>query len=371
MKDIVYTYHKGEQAISITGFIASLLQQGEDWDIRCLAADMQDYHAHQYSRMDPTIALQQELQWYFEFLDDEELESLSLREELITAGLRYLQWRVKEQIMPLSHAEKLNIELVIRINEDLFFHKMDSTLVLFEDASKEMLDIIVDGFPAQLLTYAACTTMDAYIRQNYIHNPLAWVDNLIGWLQDPSAVMIHYIEFDLPDVYALYENFLQQKTTEWEEDNRRRYRKGEPQTRYFMQNLLQQTRQESRNAIEQLSPFLSEEQTARYAQYLHDCQQYIADHIVSKRQLRSMALSQYFHPKVKRYPRNLATKKLREAATHPTAPAAQLAKVVKHLQSRCILVSDLHPHTHFIAVINKVFGTQIKHDSFSKHFRRP
>ena len=59
----------------------------------------------------------------------------------------------------------------------------------------------------------------------------------------------------------------------------------------------------------------------------------------------------------------------REAATHPTKPAVELARVVRRLQSQRALVADLRPLTRFIATINKTFGTKIKYDSFSKHFR--
>ena len=60
MKDVEYTYQLEGQQVHIYGFVAWLLQKGDDWDIRCLAADMQDYQEQQYARMDWTIALLEE-----------------------------------------------------------------------------------------------------------------------------------------------------------------------------------------------------------------------------------------------------------------------------------------------------------------------
>ena len=75
----------GSDAILVKGFIASLLQQGDDWDIRCLQADMSDYHQQQYSRMDPTIALEQELRWWLESL-------INKKKTSFRAGLLDLIW---------------------------------------------------------------------------------------------------------------------------------------------------------------------------------------------------------------------------------------------------------------------------------------
>ena len=38
------TYTPQNEEITISGFIAFLLQQGEDWDYRCMEADIRDYH---------------------------------------------------------------------------------------------------------------------------------------------------------------------------------------------------------------------------------------------------------------------------------------------------------------------------------------
>ena len=107
-------YHTGSDAILVKGFIASLLQQGDDWDIRCLQADMSDYHQQQYSRVDPTIALEQELRWWLDFVDNERMTALPLFAQLSRSGVAYLYWRVQEQVLPLSEEEKLKMSAAAR-----------------------------------------------------------------------------------------------------------------------------------------------------------------------------------------------------------------------------------------------------------------
>jgi hypothetical protein len=57
----IYTF--SDLQIPIHGFIASLLLQGEEWDIRCIESDAYDYHQQYYSRMDAKSALEQETDW--------------------------------------------------------------------------------------------------------------------------------------------------------------------------------------------------------------------------------------------------------------------------------------------------------------------
>lgn len=370
MQDLTYTYHTPTEDITITGFIAYLLQQGDAWDMRCLEADAREYHAQQYARMHPTIALRQELQWWLDVVDDERLDMLSAYDELLHAGLLYLQWRVHEQLSPLSDSEMLDVEMIIRIDEQHGIYKLDESLGLFDHCSKTPLHFI-HGFPAQLLTYAACTTMDAYIRQTDIVDPIAWVDSMAKWLESPSIVMLQHIQFDIPNVYKLYDAFLAGAKAQWESDNLRRYQSGMPQVRYFLTRLLERTQCEADEAIRNLLPYLSVEQQVAFERYLADCLQYIRDQIKTKRKERSDELSQYYNKRVAGKSRHLITRRLHEAATHPTTPAAELARVVKRLQSQRVLVADLRPLTHFIEVVNKAFTTDIKYDSFSKHFRNP
>ena len=368
MQDLTYIYHTPTEDVTITGFIAYLLQQGDAWDMRCLEADAREYHALQYTRMHPTIALKQELQWWLDCALDEWLYDMPLRDDLLSAGLIYLQWRIHEQLSPLSDSEMLNTEMTIRIDEEHMIYKLDHSLGIVEYSAKEPLHII-HGFPAQLLTYAACTTTDAFIRQMDNVDPVVWVDSMSGWLDSPSIVMLCHIRFDIPNVYQLYESYLADARAEWEADNNRRYQSGKPQTRYFMHRLLERTQRECEAAIGSLSLYLSDEQRVACERYLAECQQYISDHVKTKRKERSDELSQYYNKKTAGKSRHLITRRLHEAALHPATPAAELARVVKHLQSQRALVADLRPLTHFIAVVNKTFGTDIKYDSFSKNFR--
>lgn len=370
MQDVTFIYQTPSEDIPIVGFLAYLLQQGEAWDVRCLEADAKDYHAQQYARMHPTIALRQELQWWLEVVDDERLNALPCYDELLNAGLLYLQWRVHEQITSLSDSEMLNTEMTIRVDENHAIYKVGESLGVFEYSTDSPL-FVIHGFPAQLLTYAACITMDNHIRQMDIDDPITWVDSMMGWLESPSAILLAHIQFAIPDVYKLYDAYLTAAKNQWEEDNRRRYQSGKPQTRYFMNRLLEQTQIECEEAAADLSAYLSESQHAAFLNYLAECQQYICDRIKTKRKERSDELCQFYNPNVPGKSRHLITRRLREAATHPTAPAAELARVVKQMIRQKILVADIRPHTHFIAVVNKAFGTDIKYDSFSKHFRNP
>ena len=369
MLDLTFTYHTASEDIIITGFIAYLLQLGGEWDMRCLEADARDYHTQQYARMHPTIALQQELQWWLEFADDERLDGISQREELLGAGLTYLQWRVHEQITPLSDSDKLNIEMVIRLDEQHELYKVGDALGLFDEQAQAPL-LLIHGFPAQLLTYAAATTIDTFILQEDIANPMEWVDGLLGWLQSPSAMLMSHVQFAIPDVYRLYETYLATAQAQWEVGNRRRYQSGLPQTRYFMPKLLEQTRMECEEAARSLSEYLSVEQSAGFVRYMTECQQFIQDRVKTKREERSDELCQYYTAKAVGKSRHLITRRLHEAAMHPTTPAAELARVVQQMIDQKVLVADIRPHTHFIRVINKAFATDINHDSFSKHFRR-
>lgn len=211
--------------------------------------------------------------------------------------------------------------------------------------------------------------MDAYIRQLDIADPIAWVDSILGWLESPAVIMLCHIQFAIPDVYQLYDAYLSAAKAQEEAYNHLRYQSGIPQMRYFMTRLLEQTQSECDDAIRDLLPYLSEKQHAAFVRYLTECQQYIQDRITTKRKERSDELCQYYDVNVVGKSRHIVTRELREAATHPTNPAVELARVVRRLQSQRALVADLRPLTRFIATINKTFGAKIKYDSFSKHFR--
>jgi hypothetical protein len=367
MTDMTYIYPAAPN-ISIHGFIAYLLHKAEAWDIRCLESDAREYHASQYSRMHPIIVLRQELHWWADFVEEQMLGSLPQREEFAQAGLAYLHWLVHEQLPTLSDSHKLSTEMVIHLDDGHYLYKTADALGLFAHAGEAPI-LVVQGFPAQLITYAACTTIDTLIQQTKISDPITWVSSMIDWLHTPAEIMLERIEFDIPNVYQLYTTYLADAKVRWEEGNLKRYQSGKPQLRYFMTRLLKLTQEESRLAIKELSCYLSDRQREAFMRYLAECQQFIIDHTVTKKQPRSMHLKQFYVPRSERYPRNIANRRMREAATDPVNPAAALAKVVQHLQDKKIIKSDIRPHTHFITVINKTFGCSIKADSFSKHFR--
>ena len=369
MKDVEYTYQLNGQQVQIYGFVAWLLQKGDDWDIRCLAADMLDYQVQQYARMDLRVALLEELRWWYAFAQDPLTSQLPQYEELHNAGFAYLQWRVNQQVQPLSDSEKLSTSMAIYVDDTRCFYKFDEAMGLHQDGDDTLPDELISGFPAQLLSYAACSTMDACIRQEEIPDMFAWVDNIAGWLHSPRSILLHRLQFHIPDVHSLYATYLADAKAAWEADNRKRYESGKPKTRYFMTNLLERTQQECRWAAEYLQPFLSESQLGAMMRYMAECELYIKDHMTTKRQVRSMELRQYYVKRDKRFPTHLITRQLHEAATEPFNPAAKLAKVVKLLQKRGQIIQDIRPHTHFIAVINHTFHTSILHDSFSRHFR--
>lgn len=370
MQDCTYTYHTASAAVLVKGFLASLLQQGADWDIRCLRADMTDYHQQQYARMDPTIALEQELRWWLDFVEDARMAAVPLYDQLAQSGLSYLHWRVQEQVLPLSDEDKLNIAIAIHIDHNRYFYKSVNAMGLYDaEAESDVPAILLANFPAQLLSYAACTTIDACIRRVADVHPVGWVDILLGWLQSPPVICMQNIEMNIPDVYMLYSAYLQGEKALWDAENRRRYTNGQSRQRYFMQRLLEQTKEESNMAIQQLRPYLSDSQYDAYVRYLKECQQYILDQTKVKRQSRSMHLNQFLTEKARRYPRNKFTFLLHKAATSHVNPAAELAKVVKHLQEKKILKAELRPLTHFIRVINHTFGSHVNYDTFSKHFR--
>ena len=73
----ISTYTIPDKAITISGFVAFLLHQGQEWDMRCVEADMHDYHQQYYARMDAREALLQELHWWIDFAMDHRLEDIT------------------------------------------------------------------------------------------------------------------------------------------------------------------------------------------------------------------------------------------------------------------------------------------------------
>lgn len=117
-----------------------------------------------------------------------------------------------------------------------------------------------------------------------------------------------------------------------------------------------------------LSPFLTDQQRKAYERYLTECQQYLSDHSQSRSKGRSLSLTQYWCPSTPDYIQQAAIRKLK-AAVKQERPAAALALTVRQLQQDGTLKSELRPLTHFIDAVNKVCNSDVKYDSFSKHFR--
>ena len=348
------------------GFIAYLLSLEQQWDPRCSLADMQDYHQSQYARMNPKDALLQELCWWMEAEEHLCLHNLPHRVELLEEGTQYLHWRVQEWLKPQADIDKLNTDMEIYIDMDRYLYKVGDALCLFENGEIRFDQILLRGLPAKLLTYAACTTIEQQLSSPYIIDAYEWVDTMIGWIQSTPQIMLHNLKFDIPDVYALYDTYLADTKSFWDANNRRFYSLNQPRQRGFMGQLLENTREDIALAIQCLKPYLTPTQLQAYSRYLHDWEQYIIDRNQTQDKQPKTDLSRFLTPFGKRTPRWQITRPLQEAATHPKTPAAHLAKEVKRLQAKRILIADLHPMTEFIATINLLFGTHIKTDSFAK-----
>ena len=352
--------------MAIHGFIAYLLAQEEQWDPRCSQADMQEYHQAQYARMNPMDALMQELCWWIEAEEHPALHSSPHRSALLEEGVEYLQWRVHELVQPQADIDKLNTNMAIYIDQDRYLYKMDNTLALFENDKIQYEQILLGGLPAKLLTYAACTTIEQQLSIPYFTDAYEWVDTMIGWIQPTPQIALRNLRFNLPDVYALYDTYLSDRKATWDADNRRFYSPNQTRQRSFIKQLLEESREEMASAIQSLKPYLTPTQLQAYSRYLRDWEQYILDRSQTRAKQPKTDFGRFLTPFGKRTPRWQITRPLQVAATHPKTPAAHLAKEVKHLQARHILISDLHPLTEFIATINLLFGTHIKADSFAK-----
>ncbi len=368
MQPIIYTSTTDNQAITISGFIAFLLQQGEDWDYRCMEADIRDYHQQQYARMDAQEALIQEIQWWIDAYETPFIQDHPEKEHLLSVGVYYLFDCARKLLTPDSDADKLTTDMSILLDEEKYLYKINDDLVLCYKETGPDFTTLIHGFPAQLLTYAACTTIDTMTEVQGLDAPLKWVDMMSNWLQSPSAIDISHICFDIPNVYALYASYLEIEKSKWEADSQKHYQPNAPQLRTFMASLRQQCQEEAERAIEMLSPYLSDQQRKAYERYLTECQQYITDHSQSRSKGRSLSLTQYWCSNTADYIQQAAIRKLK-TAVQQEHPAAALALTVKQLQRDDILKKDLRPLTHFVDAVNKVCGAGVKYDSFSKHFR--
>ena len=362
------TYTPQNEEVTISGFLAFLLLQGQDWDYRCVEADIRDYHLQHYARMDAREALIQEIQWWIDAYPTPPIQDHPEKEHLLSEGVYYLFDCARKVLTLDSDTDKLTTDMAIYLDRDNHLYKYDDSLAIFPKDSEPDLTTLIHGFPAQLLTYAACTTIDSMLEAQGLDDPLKWVDMMQHWLQSPPAIHIAHIQFDIPNVYALYASYLEEEKRKWTEHSQKHYQSSAPQLRTFLASLRQQVSEEVIHALEILSPYLSDKQRKAYEHYLTECQQYLADHSQSRSKGRSLSLTQYWCPDTPDYIQQAAIRKLK-AAVKQERPAAALALTVSQLQQDGTLKSELRPLTHFIDAVNKVCASNVKYDSFSKHFR--
>lgn len=371
MKEMCYRFASSDGEVVIKGFIASLLEQGEDWDIRCVNADMQAYHTAYYARMNARDALKQELAYWLDYACEDRLDDMPMREELAKAGIVYLHWWVKEVIRPLSDSEKLSTKMAIYLDDDSYLYKVEDTMVLFTQGGELFLDCKLHAFPSQLLSYAACSTIDALLCLDEIEDMLVWASMMESWLQYPPRIALAQIEFAIADVEALYSAYVENEKASWDAEKRKYYLAGQPQLRNFMPRLLARVQEECAHAEAWGKEYLTDKQYVVFCRYMQECQQYIKNHTKSRGRKRGLRLDAYWHKSViDDSEKEFATSAIKKAARQKTNPAAALAKVVKELQYNEYLIKSLYPLVDFIDTVNALCGTCIKVDTFSKHFRK-
>lgn len=362
------TYTTQNEEITILGFMAFLLLQGQEWDYRCMEADIHDYHQQQYARMNAREALIQEIHWWIDAYETSFIQTHLEKEYLLSEGVYYLFDCARKVLTPDSDTDKLTTDMAIYLNDECYLYKINDDLAFFREKSGPDFTTLIHGFPAQLLTYAACTTIDAMTEEQGLDDPLKWVDMMRNWLQSPSSIDLSHIRFEIPNVYVLYASYMEEEKRKWTEHSQKHYQSSAPQLRTFLASLRQQVSEEAMHAIEILSPYLSDKQRKAYGHYLDECQQYLADQSQSRSKGRSLSLTQYWCSDTPDYIQQAAIRKLK-AAVKQERPAAALALTVRQLQQDGTLESELRPLTHFIDAVNKVCNSDVKYDSFSKHFR--
>ena len=366
---VTYTYQTTDHSITIHGFIASLLMQGEDWDIRCIESDAYDYHQAHYARMDAKAALEQELDWWWDFYQNDRLNDIPQREELLTEGLSYLLWQAQAVFLPMEDAEKLTTNMAIYLNKDHYLYKVNDVLALFPTGGEPDFNFMLQGFAAQLLSYAACCSMEHMLNHPQDYDPIHMAKLITDWLQSTPTIWLEDIQMDIPDVYRLYASYVEEEKAKWDAENKRRYQSELPQVRYFMTHLLERLQQVCQEAITLLAPHLSTKQLASYEQYLAECQQYIIDKTQTRRKPHDDSFEQFFCPDVTPYYKEKALERIQKAV-HQENPASALALEVKRLRDEKILLRTFHSYKRFVDIVNTLFNVTIKADSFSKHFRR-
>ena len=125
------TYTPQNEEVTLSGFIAFLLQQGEDWDYRCTEADIRDYHQLQYARMALGAALQQEIQWWIDAYKTPFIQTHPEKEHLLSEGVYYLFDCARKLLTPDSDTDKLTTDMAIYLNEECYLYKLNDDLVFF------------------------------------------------------------------------------------------------------------------------------------------------------------------------------------------------------------------------------------------------
>lgn len=369
MSTRIPTYIYSHEQIPIRGFIASLLLQGEDWDIRCAESDAYDYHQQYYSRMDAKSALEQEVEYWWKLYSNEHLTNIPRRDDLLAEGLYYILWQAQEVLLPIEETDKLTTNMVINLSKDHYLYKVNNVLALFPKEGEPDLTFMLNGFAAQLLSYAACCSMEEILNNPKQYDPILMVKMISDWLQSTPTIWLEDIKMDIADVYQLYASYVEEEKAKWDAENKRRYQSEKPQVRYFMTHLLEQVQQDSQEAISLLTPHLSTKQLVAYERYLAECQQYIIDHTQTRRKEHDESFDQFFYEGVTDYYKQKALERIQKAV-HEDNPAAMLAIEVKKLRNEKILIPNFHSYKRFADIVNSMFNVAIKADSLSKHFRR-
>lgn len=363
----IYAY--GDQQISIHGFIASLLLQGEDWDVRCVESDANDYHQLHYSRMDAKLALKQEVAWWWQFYKNEHLFAIPQRNDLLSESLYYLLWQAGEVLLPMEQTDKLTTNMAIYLNKDYHLYKVNDVLALFPEDGEPDFNFLLNGFAAQLLSYAACCSMEHMLNHPKDYDSILMAKMIADWLLPYPTIWLENIHFNIPDVYLLYASYVEEEKVKWNEENKRRYQSKQPEVRYFMTHLLERLQTDAQEAIALLTPYLSSVQLAAYQRYLSECQQYIIDHTQTRRKQHDDSFDQFFCEAVTPYYKEKALERIHQAVMQDK-PAAALALEVKKLRQEKILVKNFHSYKRFADIVNTIFNVAVKADSLSKHFRR-
>lgn len=365
---ISYTYNTDQEPVLVKGFLAHLLLMGEDWDIAQLESDTYDYHQSYYARVDAKIALERELSYWWDFYQDKRLQAVSNRGDMLAEGLYYLLWQARKLLLPMEEADKLTTNMAIYLDDKHYLYKVNDILAVFTKEDGPNFNAMLNGFAAQLLSYAACTSMEHMLNHPNDYAPMQMLRMIADWLHSDPTIWLENMRIDIPDVYRLYESYVTEEKAKWDAENLRRYQSNKPEVRYFMKRLLERVQQDTADAKEVLAPYLTAKQMTSYMRYMAECQQYIKDRTASRKKARSESLKQYWCPDISNYKIQAAIRGLKRAVAQEH-PAAALAQEVFLLQQKGIMISNIRPLAQFIRVINKVCGSAVKEDSFSKYFR--